>query len=295
MTTLARCTRWSAVAVVGLVVLGAGCKQSPSSRSAVARAGSTAQTAGEAAPPAAMPNRATEAAATGSAEAMTATERAIAKAAEGGRYAFVLFYRPGESGGEQMRSTFDQAKPALQAKAVFLTVDVGQGAETALMGKYRVDTAPLPLTLALAPNGAVAKAFTKPVDGDALRTAFVSQTTARVLKALQDGKLVALCVQGENTRHNDESMAAARELVADERVGGQAEVMRLDPGDRDEAPLLEQCNLSPTLEEASIVLLVPPGTLVAAVSGATTKAKLLSALQQGLSACGSGCGPSGCG
>ena len=292
-----RAARYALLALATLAVV-AGCNKTKTANTAAfSDTGEVVPAATEQTPPA-SPAPATAAAPSPSPSAsQSPTEKAIAKAAEGGRYAFVLFHRSDGSSGNPLQASFDQAKAELKPRAELLTVDVSKGTDAQLIDKYKVDRAPLPIILALAPNGTVTKAFTKPADAAALRKAFVSETTTRLLKALQDGKLVALCVQGENTQHNQESMAAAREFVADESIGGQAEVMRLDPGSRDEASLLEQCNLSPTLKEASIVLLVPPNTLVATVPGATTKAELLSALQQGLAACGSGsgCGPSGCG
>jgi len=291
MPTAPKCAQWLTVAVVALSVLLVGCSRTTPGGSAVAPTPPIEPTAATA-PQAGGPGEALTA---DSPVPVTAAAQAIARAAEGGRYAFVLFHRSGGPSADPMQAPFSQAKADLQSKAEFTTVDVDKDADAQLIDKYGIDRAPLPVILALAPNGAVTKAFTKPADAAALRKAFVSETTARMLKALQDGKLVALCVQGDNTQHNQESMDAAREFAADESLEGQAEVMRLDPGSRGEAPLLEQCNLSPTLREASIVLLVPPNTLVATVPGATTKAKLLSALQQGLAACGSGCGPSGCG
>jgi hypothetical protein len=290
-----RAVGYSLFALAALAVI-AGCKEAKTTNTPAASGSGEAVAAATQQPPPASATAATTATPTPDPSAsQSPTEKAIAKAAGAGRYAFVLFHRSGGSSGSPMQDSFDQAKAELQSRAVFVKVDVSKGTDAQLIDKYGIDRAPLPLILALAPNGAVTKAFTEPADAAALRKAFVSPVTARMLGVLQDGKLVALCVQGENTQHNEESMSAAREFVADESIRGQAEVMRLDPGDRDEAPLLDQCNLSPTLKEASIVLLVPPSSLVATVSGATTKAKLLSALQQGLAACGSGCGPSGCG
>jgi len=270
--------RLTAVLVVSLVIAVAGCSKSTT------RGGLT-QVA-EASPAAPASSEATNA---GSAA------KAIAAARAKGLYAFVLFYKTGDSDTKAMRTGLDQAKKKLSAKAVFLTVDVTEKTDRALIEKYGIDRAPLPVVLALAPNGAVVKAFTKPVDEKALRDAFVSAKTSDMLKALQDGKLVALCVQGSKTQHNDESMKAARELVADPLLAGQAKVISVDPGSAAEKQLIEDCGLSPDMKEPTVILVAPPSSLVATVEGATTKTKLLDALRQGLAACGSGCGPSGCG
>ncbi len=52
------------------------------------------------------------------------------------------------------------------------------------MNKYRARQAPMPLTLVMAPNGAIVTAFTKPVDESALAGAFVSEATAALVGGL---------------------------------------------------------------------------------------------------------------
>jgi hypothetical protein len=156
-----------------------------------------------------------------------------------------------------------------------------------------VRQAPLPLTLVMAPNGAIVNAFTKPVEEKALAGAFVSPKVAEVSKALQDRKLVALCLQGAGTKHNTESRQAAQQFVGDSRLGGQAVLVTVDPSK--ESDLLKRCGIRSIPTESTIVMLLPPGQLVASVTGGTTKDALLAKLQAALASCGSGCGPSGCG
>ena len=224
---------------------------------------------------------------------LTPTEKAMERASREGKYSFLLFYRPGERASEAMRATFERAKRKLAAKASFFSVDIAAKAEAGLVGKYDAQRAPLPLTLAIAPNGATVRAFTKPVDEQALAGAFVSPKTAEITKALQDKKVVALCLQGPSTKHNRESKRAAETFVADRALAGQGIVIAADPSQ--EAELVKRCGLIPPPAEATIVILVPPGNMVATVAGATTKEALLQKLQSASSGCSSGgCGPSGC-
>ena len=223
---------------------------------------------------------------------VTLTEKAIAQASREGKYSFVLFYRPGEQASEAMRTTFARAKGKLESKAVLLPVDASTQAEAGLVEKYGAEQAPLPLTLVIAPNGAIIRAFTKPVDEQALAGAFVSPKIAEVTKALQDKKVVALCLQGASTKHNRESASAAVEFAADPKLAGQGVVIVADPSR--EADLLKRCGLTAPPTEATIVLLAPPGSMVATVAGATTKEALLQKLQSASSCSSGSCGPSGC-
>ena len=223
----------------------------------------------------------------------TPVGRAIVQAGRDGKYAFVLFYRPKEQASETMRATVERAKSKLEAKAVLLSVDIGAQSEAALVERFRAQQAPLPLTLVIAPNGATVRAFTKPVDEQALSGAFVSPKVAEVAKALQDRKVVALCLQGPATKHNRESRRAAEQFVADQKLGGQAVLVMADPSR--ETDLLKRCRISAAPAEATIVLLAPPGSMVGTFAGATTKEALLQKLQSASSSCSSGgCGPSGC-
>jgi len=223
----------------------------------------------------------------------TPVGKAIVQAGKDGKYSFVLFYRPKEQASETMRATVERAKGKLEAKAVLLSVDIGAQSEAALVEKFRAQQAPLPLTLVIAPNGATIRAFRKPVEEATLASAFVSPKVAEVAKALQDKKVVALCLQGPATKHNRESKRAAEQFVADQKLGGQGVLVAADPSR--EADLLKRCGMSTAPTEATIVLLAPPGTMVGTFAGATTKDALLQKLQSASSSCTSGsCGPSGC-
>jgi hypothetical protein len=223
----------------------------------------------------------------------TSVGDAIVQAGKDGKYSFVLFYRPKEQASETMRATLERAKGKLKAKAVLLSVDIDAKSEAGLVEKFRARQAPLPLTLVIAPNGATIRGFTKPVDEATLAGAFVSPKVAEVAKALQDRRVVALCLQGPATKHNRESKRAAEQFVADQKLGGQAVLVTADPSR--ETDLLKRCRISAAPAEATIVLLAPPGSMVGTFAGATTKEALLQKLQSAGSSCSSGsCGPSGC-
>ena len=246
-----------------------------------------------AAPATRRPNAAASSRAASAGFPSTPVGKAIVQAGKDGKYSFVLFYRPKEEASEAMRDTLGRAKGKLGAKAVFLPVDIASKAESELVGRFRAQQAPLPLTLVIAPNGATIRGFTKPVDEATLAGAFVSPKVAEVTKALQDRKVVALCLQGPATKHNSESRRAAEQFVADQKLGGQAVLVMADPSR--ETDLLKRCRMSAAPAEATIVLLAPPGSMVGTFAGATTKEALLQKLQSASSSCSSGsCGPSGC-
>jgi hypothetical protein len=78
--------------------------------------------------------------------------------------------------------------------AEVVPVQASNSAEKALVDRFGTSRAPMPLVLAVASCGAVTKAFGAVFDETQLRTAFVSPETQLCRKALQDRKLVLLCV-----------------------------------------------------------------------------------------------------
>jgi hypothetical protein len=212
---------------------------------------------------------------------------ALKHAANRKKYLFLLFYEPGDERGEQICKTFVAAEKALGSKALFYAADVSDDKEQATVQQYQADQATLPLTLAIAPNGAIVKAFVgEAVDQEALAKSFVSAKLAEVQKALQDKKMVLLCAQGKHTQHNAESLQAARAVADDESMQGGIAVVSADPDNPGSKDLWKHLKVDANLEQATVFILIPPSTLGGKVEGATDKAKLLAAVQGARSSCG---------
>jgi len=153
----------------------------------------------------------------------------------------------------------------------------------------------MPLVLALAPNGAITTGLPNSFDAKQLMDAFVSPAMEKCLKALQERKLVLLCIQNGATKLNKEAMQGVQDFKADARFAAATEVVTLNPTDDAEGKFLSQLQVSPKTEEATTVLLAPPAVVLFKTAGATAKENLVTALQSAMSGCGSGgCGPGGC-
>lgn len=222
---------------------------------------------------------------------------ALKEAAREKKHLFALFVRGSDADGARMKKVFTDAQRSLGKRALFRVADVGDRSESAFIAEYGIDQAPLPLTLVFAHNGAIVKAFPgKVVTESELSKAFATPAHAEAMKAMQERQLVLLCVQGKRTKHNSESLQAARAAAGDKRAGGSITVVQAAPEDTGNAAFLKPFDVSPALKEATVFILVPPGTIAGQVAGATTKDALWAAIESGVSACSSGgCGPSGCG
>jgi hypothetical protein len=103
-----------------------------------------------------------------------------------GKYTFLVFYKQSDLKSEDMKAAISLAQQNDSAKVNAAYVDIADANEKTLLGKYNVSRAPIPLTLVIAPNGAVVKYFLEKVSANDLKNVFVSPTMAEVLKATQE-------------------------------------------------------------------------------------------------------------
>lgn len=219
---------------------------------------------------------------------------AIEHAAKAGKYLFIFLYRDatGETGA--MRKVFHAAMAKASDKAEGVEANVTDPSEAPLVRKFNLSRAPMPLVLALAPNGAVTGGFPAEFDEEKLLGALVSPGMAQCLKGLQQRKLVLLCVQNQATKSNEAAMRGVRDFEADPSYKGATEVVTLDPAKSEEAKLLGQLRVAPDIQEAVTVLLAPPGVVLGTLEGATSKSQIAAMLSKANMACGpGGCGPAG--
>lgn len=223
---------------------------------------------------------------------------ALQQAAAADRYLFVLFWKEKNQQADAMWNALQSAMSKVADRADSVTVNVSDPAEKAMVAKFGIDRAPLPLVLALAPNGAITKGFPLKFDESQLLQAFVSPGTAGCLKALQARRLVLLSVQRRSPQFSQVSLEhGAADFVSDARFAGATEIVAIDPDDPAEASFLQELQVDPQAAGQTTVLLAPPGSIVAKFSGPVTKEQLVAKLQQAQSnpCAGGKCGPSGCG
>ena len=220
---------------------------------------------------------------------------AIRQTADANKYLFMFFSKADDAQTIAMRKVFDKAMEKVADRASWIAVDVNDSSEKAIVAKFQLDRAPMPLVLAMAPNGAITGGFPRKVEEQQLVEAFATPTTEKVMKHLQDGKLVFVCVQNGQTKSNDAAMRGVRDFKADARFAEATEIVMLDPTDSAEASFLADLKIDPKTEEAVTVFLAPPGSAIAEYKGATDKEELVSTLQKASSGCAGGsCGPGGC-
>jgi hypothetical protein len=219
---------------------------------------------------------------------------AIRQAAEAKEYLFAFIYEQNDEVTKAARMTFDAGIAKITPAARCVGVDRSDPTEKEIIEQFKLERAPMPLVLAIAPNGAVTGGLRAGDLTEArLRDAVVSPGMQQCLKALQDRKLTFVCLQNANTKANDAAMKGVNDFKADAQFAEGTEIVKVDPSDPKEAKFLAQLKADPKAKTASTTLLAPPGMIVTQVDGATSKATLEASLKKATASCtpGSGCCP----
>ena len=189
-------------------------------------------------------------------------ETAISAAAKQNRYVFVTFYKKNDDASNKMQMAMRwSAQGKLSHRANFVSVDVDDPVQQDVVSRYGADRSPIPLTLVVAPNGAVTAGFPNEIKKTDFSGVFVSDGMANVIKVLQSPKLAAVCIQGPRTKNNKKSLATAEELKADPALGGAVEIVKIDPSDRSESRFMKECKVDTHSTDAQLLVLAPPGKL----------------------------------
>ena len=221
---------------------------------------------------------------------------AMARAAAANKYLFIFFWKEKSSQADAVWNVLQPGMGRLAEWADWTSVRITDPAEKPIVERFGVDRAPMPLVLALAPNGAITKAFPVKLEESQLRAAFVSPGTELCLKALQDRKLVLLCVGEALPPQNRLAVPlGVGQFKADPRYAPVTEVILLDPREPAEKGFLKELQIDPRVGPVT-VLMAPPGGVVGKFPGSVSKEQLVAKLATASSACPGGkCGPNGCG
>jgi hypothetical protein len=223
----------------------------------------------------------------------SAAQVAHTAAAHDNQYLFVLFWKEDDDATRSVRQTLNAALAKRVGQATSVAVQVTDPAEKPVVDHYGVSRSPMPLVLAVAPNGAVTGAFALQLAEQDVARAFVTPGQARCLKAVQARKVALLCVLPAGA--GPEAPAGAREFQADPRFGPSTEVLTLRADDTAEAGFLRALRIDPRTAVPVTVLLAPPGRVLGTFPGAVSKKQLVEKVTAPQSCCPGGkCGPGGC-
>ncbi|MCA9415805.1 MAG: hypothetical protein KC917_06025 [Candidatus Omnitrophica bacterium] len=221
---------------------------------------------------------------------------AIARAQSSDRYLFLFFLSAQDEPTLAMWNVFQTTMSKVANRADALGINILDPNEQPVVKYFNVSRAPMPLVIALAPNGAVMGGFPTSFTEAQLLGSFGTPAMEQALRGLQMQKLVFICIQNQQTQSNEAALYGVNEVKADPQFAQATEVVFLNPADPNEAKFLAQLEIDPTVTAAQTVMMVPPGSVLGKFMAGTTKSMILSKIQAS-GACGPGgvCGPGGCG
>jgi hypothetical protein len=219
-------------------------------------------------------------------------QQALAVAAQQQKHLFLMFYKQDDAATQGMWRTLQAALAPRTHLANSIAVRAGDPAEKPLIDHWALSRSPMPLVLAVAPNGAVTGGFAIQASEQELASAIVSPGTAACLRASQAKKLVLLCIHAPRTPGVP---AGVQGFQADPEYGPVTEVVHIRADDPAEAALLHQLQVKPAAATQT-VFLAPPGSKVGVYPATVTKQQLVAGLKAAQSGCcpGGQCGPGGC-
>ena len=210
--------------------------------------------------------------ATAHAASPSKVEQQLNQAAAEQKYAFILFYKQNDAATQAVAQTLADGLAGRGERAVVVYVNVADASERAVVEKYKTARAPMPMTLAVAPNGAITGVFAQKLEAKHVAESFVTPTTAQCMKLLQEGKAVLLSVHPDGLTATPQGV---REFHADSQFQGRVSLLSMRLDDKSEASFLNDLQIDPARTRATtVVFMAPPGVMVGKYNAQVSKAKL---------------------
>jgi hypothetical protein len=211
-----------------------------------------------------------------------APDQAIQAAAKTGKLIYLVFYKDADATTKAMAEAVTATVDSQEGQSIFSYVRLNDPTERAIAEKYQVTRAPMPMVIAVHPNGAVTGYFHTKTTPEALAQCLVSAKKAMCMKALQQNQLVLVCLQ---TQDKQPIPQGVRELQADPHFAKRTQVVALSVNDPDESAFLASMEVNPSKDGPLTVFLAPPGALVGKFASTATKDQLAAKLAEAGKCC----------
>lgn len=202
--------------------------------------------------------------------------RAQQQAAQKNKFLFLLVYEKDDLKTKTLKQNLEMAVPKLGAHWAAINQNLSE--EKAFIRQFKMKSPPAPYVLALAPNGAITGSMPEASEEN-LRGAMVSPGFQALLKPLQAGKLVLLCLQNSSTRLNAEALRGIEEFKRDDNYAYFVEVVKIDPADPQEKAFLTQLGMNTPPKVATTVFFTPPSAIIGSYTGPVSKKALIDAIK----------------
>ena len=215
-------------------------------------------------------------------QSLSQAQQVLDQASKDGRYTFLVFYRQSDDATKAMASAIKDGIADKEKLAVATYVQVADSTNQALVAKYDVSRAPLPLTVVVGPNGAMTGIFAQKVQPGVINDAFVTPTMLVTMKSLQEGKLVLVTVQGSARAA---APVALRDFQSDPHFKDRIVSVSMTAADPRETKFIGQMQIDAKSTVTHTVLLAPPGVLVGKFNAAASKDEIAAVLAKAGKCC----------
>lgn len=197
-------------------------------------------------------------------------EQQIATSSKAGRFSFVLFYRTNDRLTQAAYQTL-KAEVDKRKNMAILPVRLDNAAERGLIERFDATRAPMPSIVALAPNGAVSGVFSQQIKAEEIEGAIITPGYAQCVKAMQDNRIVLLCVQPATRGFVPQGV---QQFQADRLYRERTQVVNISATDPAEARFIQQLRLKSDATTPQVVFMAPPGVLLGTYDANVTHASL---------------------
>lgn len=210
-------------------------------------------------------------------------EQSLKAAGSEGKYTFIVFSKEDNAATRAMQGVVETGVAERQEQAVVVTARANDPSEQPLVQHFGIARAPMPLTVAVAPNGAITGVFARTVSDEHLSAAIVTPTMMKCMKSLQNKQLVFVLVSSSDEPTIPSGVKA---LQADPQFKDRMAFASMRVDDPAELRFISQMQIDPLrVEGPYAVLIAPPGVMVGHFDSASTPAQIAAAIHKSGQCC----------
>jgi len=210
-------------------------------------------------------------------------QQALDKNAKENTFTFIVFYKEDSAATRAMLNITRESTTNRAECSAVVIANANDPAERELVERFGIGRAPMPLTVAVAPNGAITGVFAKSLNAQHIETAIVTPTMARCMKSLQSQKLVFVVAS-----HDDKPQVpqGVRALQKDPLFKDRIELTGLRLDDPAETRFINQMKIDAAkVNGPYAVLIAPPGVLVGHFDATATDKSIAAAIHKSGQCC----------
>lgn len=202
---------------------------------------------------------------------------------QAGKFTFIVFYKDNSPQTQKMLQAVQQTVANRGQQMTMAVASVSSPDGQAMAEQFNVTRAPMPITVAVAPNGAVTGLFPRQVAKANLDAAVVSPVMMECMKQLQDQKLVFVCL----TQSEQAAVpAGVRALELDPQFKDRMALVALNVQNTAEARLMQQIKVDANqVQGPYAALIAPPGVLVGHFNGTSSAEQIAAAIHKAGQCC----------